>query len=315
MLTEEFKSTLNNYEYPCYVISKDNIIKYMNPAAVSFTPKGTPGADFLKTLCGRMKPCDDCPLLKEITSDRTTVSADSLCSFANVTFSLADNDDSLILSTWNQKNADPLTMIKEINLQKALDSLGGMREAYDNVLAVYYQEGAKKPQVILSHYDNRDYYNLRIEVHGLKGTSYVIGAEHLGDFAKKLEFACRDIEANEDKEKVLAAKQTIDDEINDLIVEYKDLLSKLSVIFGPYSEESGEEELPDIPTDEEACNHLRKSIELMESFELEDAQNHLELAIEKMDNEAQKNYINSVLRLLADFNYDDAAAKLKAWFN
>lgn len=313
MLTEEFKSYLNGLDNPCYVITKDFTIKYVNPAAVAFTPKGIPGAEFLRVLCGRNVPCTECPLNSEINDSKINVAEDSLCAFAKVTFTKCPCDDDYIVSSWNEQHSDPIRDIPEINLDKALENLNGLREAYDNVLEVFYQTGAEKPEVILDLYNRRDYHNLRIEVHGLKGTAYVIGAMHLGDFAKKLEFACRDIEDNADPGTVAASKQCIDDELNDLIAEYVDLLGKLSNVFGPYETANEVLEIPAPPTDDEIANHLNKALGLLESFELEDAQNHLELAEEKMSDDLSKNYLNEVLRLLGDFNYDEAAETLRKW--
>lgn len=314
MLTEQFKSELNNRNNPCYVITKDLNIVYVNPAAVAFTPKAKPETMFLHVLCGRTAPCKDCPLNGTVDTSVIAVSKDALCSFANVKFTVASCDSSLIVSSWNEGKGDPVRNIAQINLDKALDNLNGLREAYDNVLEVFYQTGRDKPAVIMNHYRERDYHNLRIEVHGLKGTAYVIGAEHLGDFAKKLEFACKDIEADEDAGKVAAAKQCIDDELNDLIAEYVELLMKLSDIFGPYTNDN-EISVPETPVNEDANNHLARALEFLECFDIEESQNHLKLAAELLEDEASKAYMNLIMSSLNDFNYDEATDKLRNWIN
>lgn len=314
MLLNELKTKIDLEQSAAYILSADFTIIHINPAAALFTPNAVPGSLFLRVLCGRGNLCKDCPLCN-ISEGKISVPKDALCSFANVTFEYVDiTDGYVIVSRWNE-NIDIPASIPEINLDKAIENVGGSRETYDSILEVYYNEGVKKPDIIKAHYDNLDYHNLRIEVHGLKSTSYVIGADHLGDFAKKLEFACRDIEANENEEAVQTAKTTIDNELGQLLEEYTSLVGKLSPIYKDTEGQSEDNGIPTIPEDEEIVSHLNKAIDLLDGFELEEAQNHLEIAKEQLTDDSACKYIDSILKLLNDFNYDEAGEKLKAWIN
>ena len=123
-----------------------------------------------------------------------------------------------------------------IDLDKALEGVGGMMDCYMDILKVYYETGDDIKANINKHFESKSYYDLRVEVHGLKSSSYVIGAVELGDFAKKLEFCCRDIENDTNVE---TQADVIEREIPELLKKYDELLEKLTPIFSDTAAASG----------------------------------------------------------------------------
>lgn len=126
-----------------------------------------------------------------------------------------------------------LNSLDFLNLSSALEGVGGDFESYLSVLKVYCEVGKETSDSISREFNNKDYLNLRIAVHGLKSSSYVIGAKDFGDFCKKMEFYCRDIENNSQVEEAVAG---LDDGIPVLLTQYAFLLDKLNVVFTDTSE-------------------------------------------------------------------------------
>lgn len=309
MISEETKEKLKYDPAACYIIDENNELLYANEPGTAFCSGAVKGANFIKVLCGKSEPCYDCPLRKRLATEPTYVSNNNLCSFAYVNFSKLQ--DGLILSRWNEA-PDALSCMPEINLEKALEGMDGSREIFDSIAEVYFTEGLTKPDLIMKYYNEKDYYNLRIEVHGLKGTSYVIGAEHLGDFAKKLEFACRDIEANEDEVKVKTAKDMIDNELNDLMMEYKMLLTKLGAIYYPDKEVVfGEKTDSAVEFDANKYEGMKELLlavkEDIENYDLDESEKKLNDAIKMFDDSAAGEFLQTLLKYQKDFKYDEAS--------
>lgn len=316
MISELTKEKLKSDKAACYIIDKNYSIQFANDSGTDFCHNASEGKNFLRTLCGKNDPCINCPLKNKIEAEPVYVDEDALCSFAYVNFSSIDGG--YILSKWNEAQ-DSIASIPEINLAKALEGMDGSREIFDSIAEVYYSEGLNKPKIIMDHYNARDYYNLRIEVHGLKGTSYVIGADHLGDFAKKLEFACRDIEADEDEQKIKIAKATIDSELEDLLTEYKLLLTKLGAVYHPGEEvrfessDSTSEENIDLSSDSEAIEYLTDLKKRLDDYDLDDVEDMIE---EYLSNNEQSNIsevLKKTLKLIKEFNYSEASAYLESY--
>lgn len=222
---------------------------------------------------------------------------ENLCGFADVRFvSITNDNESDLLVLWSafdkgeasektdteKQHEDEVSVqsdksgfnIPGINIKEGTDKFGGNFEAYIDVLKVYYEVGNDKAGQIMQLYKDGDFANLRIEIHGLKGTSYAIGANELGDFAKKLEYACRDyLELNDEK-----AHEVIDSEINRLLEEYATLLICLSEYF---AEESLNEENTgnvsdqaaslDAMPDEDILSSLNVVYDYIDDFELDEA--------------------------------------------
>ncbi|MDR3200111.1 MAG: HAMP domain-containing protein [Spirochaetales bacterium] len=80
--------------------------------------------------------------------------------------------------------------IKELNVDKGLLLIGGAEEQYADLLRIsakVFAEGTRKMRALVGN----DIPGFAIEAHGMKGALYNIGADDLGDRAKKLEFAAK----------------------------------------------------------------------------------------------------------------------------
>lgn len=73
--------------------------------------------------------------------------------------------------------------------EKGMYYTGGDEEAYRGILATYVKTGKEKLDYIGRLYEQKDWTNYVIEVHALKSSSLMIGAEVLSELAKKLELA------------------------------------------------------------------------------------------------------------------------------
>ncbi len=315
MLSPELKNTIDNIENPIYLISSEGQIVYLNPSAKEYTANVESGNFFLEKLCGRRIPCKGCPMNRDCTA-ACKVSDDALCAFASVAFKrIVFENEEYLISEWiiNSKNRSYIDAIstaeknnselsslsevalesfKELNVAAALENAGGEKEVYISILRTYLIEGLKKISVIKQYYENRDYTNLRIEVHGVKGTSYVVGAEHLGNYAKKLEYACKAVEADEDNSKVESAKLLIANNIYDFLEEFNLLLSKLSNAFDVgTSSDSDSVSVSNGISDNEFIDILKS-----ENIVFDDYNNELFL---------------SVLSSLDEYDIDNATDKLK----
>ncbi|MDR1933553.1 MAG: HAMP domain-containing protein [Spirochaetales bacterium] len=84
--------------------------------------------------------------------------------------------------------------IEELNVDRGLFLIGGMEDQYVDLLRIsakVFDEGLRKMRALVS----TDIPAFAIEVHGMKGALYNIGADGLGDGAKKLEFAAKGADA------------------------------------------------------------------------------------------------------------------------
>jgi HPt (histidine-containing phosphotransfer) domain-containing protein len=80
--------------------------------------------------------------------------------------------------------------VKDLNVEKGLLLIGGAGEHYADLLRIsakVFDEGTRKMRALLQS----DIAGFAIEAHGMKGALYNIGADDLGDRAKKLEFAAK----------------------------------------------------------------------------------------------------------------------------
>lgn len=210
---------LDNEECAVYVLSDTDFeILYMNPKGEAFSSASGNANSLLTFLCGRKSICSVCPLNAELTDAETYVPKDALCSFANVSFSVFQADEGrVIISRWHdeektseketgsetetengkdkaKENSDIIAASGLFELDEALENLGS-RDTLDSILLTYYKDGLDKSAIIKNAYEAKDYKRLRIEVHGLKSASYIVGLKDFGDRSKQFEYACRAIEA------------------------------------------------------------------------------------------------------------------------
>ena len=89
-------------------------------------------------------------------------------------------------------DADEKTLLWEIeglNTEQGILSVGGSKEDYIQILAVYYADSEKKCSSLLRHITEKNISAFRTEVHSLKSASATIGALEVSSMAAKLEQA------------------------------------------------------------------------------------------------------------------------------
>jgi HPt (histidine-containing phosphotransfer) domain-containing protein len=80
--------------------------------------------------------------------------------------------------------------VKGLDVDRGLLLIGGMEEQYGELLRISAKVFADGIQKMRTQY-TADLPGFAIEVHGMKGALYNIGADGLGDLAKQLEFAAK----------------------------------------------------------------------------------------------------------------------------
>jgi HPt (histidine-containing phosphotransfer) domain-containing protein len=80
--------------------------------------------------------------------------------------------------------------VEGLDVDRGLLLIGGMEDQYGELLRISAKVFAEGVQKMRSQY-TADLPGFAIEVHGMKGALYNIGADGLGDLAKQLEFAAK----------------------------------------------------------------------------------------------------------------------------
>lgn len=87
---------------------------------------------------------------------------------------------------------DAITDLQELIVESdGILYCGGMRELYEEMLAMFVKQSEEKKQEISSNFTQKDWKNYAILVHALKSTSRNIGANGLADRAAELETAAK----------------------------------------------------------------------------------------------------------------------------
>lgn len=81
-----------------------------------------------------------------------------------------------------------ISEIAEIDVAKGIENCGD-EESYLSILEVFHEMAQQKIGEIRRYYEKGDIENYTIQVHALKSSARIIGAEGLSEMAKSLEFA------------------------------------------------------------------------------------------------------------------------------
>jgi len=68
---------------------------------------------------------------------------------------------------------------------------GGMEELYEEVVGQYCEQGNDYMEKVATYFEQQDWKNYQIIVHGIKGSSLTVGAVALSEMAKALEMAAK----------------------------------------------------------------------------------------------------------------------------
>lgn len=101
-------------------------------------------------------------------------------------------------------------------VEDGIEMCAGDEELYLEVLEEALEEGEEKIPLIRRLYEQRDYEQYLIEVHGLKNAMRSIGANHLSEAAKIQEFAVKE-----------QTYEKIDENVEALLMEYQAVVDAL----------------------------------------------------------------------------------------
>ena len=131
-------------------------------------------------------------------------------------------------------NLDENDIVKLLSKKAGLNvkegiKLSSSREVYFDVCKLFYQSEEEKSALIKKYYEEKDFDNLRIQIHALKSSAKLIGANPLSSSALELEIACKDNDVNK-----------IQNKIDDLLSDYHSISLDIKKIFN--KDNDGEKE-------------------------------------------------------------------------
>ncbi len=86
-----------------------------------------------------------------------------------------------------------LTVLEpEIDLSDAMTHCGGKQDLFLHVLKIAHHSAPKQIRELQKYTDDKDYTNLTIHAHSLKGQLLNMGAKELGDMARNIEYAAKE---------------------------------------------------------------------------------------------------------------------------
>jgi CheY-like chemotaxis protein len=98
------------------------------------------------------------------------------------------------LDSTKEDKTDIIEVLKglDVDTEYGLDYCSGDKDFYLELLADYADKSDSKLKEIQDYFNNKDYKNYEIRVHGVKSTSKLIGAMSLSEKAKQLEDAAKE---------------------------------------------------------------------------------------------------------------------------
>ncbi|GEM_PF-417676 len=184
---------------------------------------------------------------------------------------------------------DFLFHLDELDVGSGLTHCGNS-ESYMATLKMYLDTAEKNADDIEKFWAARDIKNATIKIHALKSTSRVIGALKLGEFAARLE-----------KAGDLGDTQALDNELPDLLLQYRKLASELA----PLSEQDdrADDERPLITADE-LDEAYRTLSEFCAGFDF-DSVVHVVQSLERYripEDEATR--VDAIIKAVDNFDYE-----------
>lgn len=92
------------------------------------------------------------------------------------------------------KTNETTDIIKGVDFAKGLAYVQGNQTVYEEFLLEYVKSSSDFRSRLEEYFESKDMVNYRIVAHSIKSNSYYVGANELGDLAKEMEFAARDLE-------------------------------------------------------------------------------------------------------------------------
>jgi CheY-like chemotaxis protein/HPt (histidine-containing phosphotransfer) domain-containing protein len=107
-----------------------------------------------------------------------------------------------------------------LDQEEGIGYCGSMESVYESVLKTYAEAYAATIERIITYDEERDFKNLAIQVHGVKGASKNIGADVLSEMAKGLEFASK-----------ASDSEYIDGHMKEFMINYTECVRRIYDVF------------------------------------------------------------------------------------
>ncbi len=176
-------------------------------------------------------------------------------------------------------------------------------EEYMNLVEVFYMEGLEKRAQMKEYFENKDWKNYSILVHGLKSSAANLGATMLCEQAKAHEYASKDIEN--------VAEDFITEDFEALDMAYKDILEEAGRLLDKHKARQVEVVDKRLPALEikDLLAKVKEIFCLSENFKSKEAAEQVEgLLQHKLDEDTEK--ILNTVRMKYKLYDDDAAEEL-----
>lgn len=174
-----------------------------------------------------------------------------------------------------------VTSIDGVDMEKGLSYSMGQQAVYEKVLLEYVKSRDDFAAQLQKYYESSDWENYRIVAHSIKSSSYSVGAEELGDLAKEMEFAARDLDIDSIhrnngrlKELFLEVSENIAEYLLDIVADFNKKqesdIDKLICAIDDFEQEKAIEILNSMTIHEDKkdiVEELRSKIENLEFFD------------------------------------------------
>jgi CheY-like chemotaxis protein len=194
------------------------------------------------------------------------------------------------------KNIRALRHLPMINVEHGIETSGGA-EIYEDVIRDYTMTIDEYSKRIEDYYNAGDINNFRIQVHALKSTSRMAGADEVSELAKELELAAND-----------GNIEYIKKETPVLLARYRDLKGALTEVFGePGADDTDKPEM-DEDTFVDALHAILEGVEIFD-YDL------IESVMAEIENcripDQYKSAYDRMKMLVADVNTDELGECIK----
>ena len=180
----------------------------------------------LKYLPKNLIIADDTGMSPELASMQEEIAREQCKRFLN-------NDPTISVDT--EKVSDSDNGLKSIDMEQGIACCGMDREAYMEVLNIYYESVDSRIDDFRRFLEAKDYKNYIIAVHGLKSSSASIGAKEFSELAKAHEFAGKEGRydfIHEGIDKLIADYRVVKEEVHNILAKeglVQDTDTKLTV--------------------------------------------------------------------------------------
>ena len=204
-----------------------------------------------------------------------------------------DPGDELLLES---KNISALRHLPMINVEHGIDTSGGA-EIYEDVIRDYMMTIDEYSKRIEDYYNEGDINNFRIQVHALKSTSRMAGADEVSELALELETA-----AAENNLEVIKKETPV------LLARYRDLKDALVDIFGEPGADDPDKPEMDEDTYVEALHAILEGVDLFDYDLIESVMSEIENC--RIPDQYKSSY-ERMKMLVADVNTDELGECIK----